>query len=197
VAGRTLEVTEEQWNRALQIEGALGKIVNNAQAKLLLQKAHKLADPTAVTPELDRENAENERVAAIKKEFDEFKAEQAKKEAEAENQRKITELSRKIDIGLSDLKRAHRLTDEGVAAVRKIMDEEGILNPETAYAAFEKRHPPQDLLTPRGNTSWNFMAIDDADTGAGYAKKLIETKGKNDLVLDREVFAALNDVRGR
>jgi K+/H+ antiporter YhaU regulatory subunit KhtT len=197
VAGRVLEVTEEAWNRALQIEGALAKIVNNSQAKLLLQKAHKLADPTAITPELDRENAENDRVAGIKKEFDEYKAEQAKREAEAEQQRKITELSQKIDAGLSDLKSRHRLTDEGVAAVRKIMDEEGIINPATAYAALEKRHPPQDLLTPRGNTSWNFMAIDDADTGAGYAKKLIETKGQNDLVLDREVFAALNDVRAR
>lgn len=193
---KTIEVDEATYLQQKGVIDVLSRVAQNPKAKLLVQQAHKLVDPNAATPDLDRENSENERVSALQKQIDDFKAAQEKEKREAAEQRRLEDLQLRIDSGLSKLRTEHRLTDEGVKKIRDIMESEGIVNPDTAFAVFEKRHPPPLPENPRGNGAWNFMTFDETDQGAEYAKKLLESKASNDLVLDREVHAALNDVRG-
>lgn len=194
---KTVEIDESEYNQDRQIRAALGKIVANPKAKLLLQQAHKLADPAAITPELDREVSDNDRVAAIKKDFDEYKAEQEKRDREREEANKLAVLKEKIDTGLSRVQSREHLTDDGVKKLREIMENEGILDAEAAYAVFEKRNPTPMPATPRSlGGAWDFTSVSDQDQGAAYAKALLDTKGSNDLVLAKEVNAALHEIRG-
>jgi hypothetical protein len=196
MARKTVEVDEEEYLRTQKLRETVLQAANHPKAKLLLQQAHKLVDPNAHTPDLDREQADNDRVAAVKKEFDEYREAQEKEKAEQKKQADLDALTAKVEGSLAKLKREQRLTDEGVAAVRKVMDEEGILNAEAAYAIFEKRHPPAMPATPRGAGAWNFLEVPTESEEGAYTKSLLETKGSNDLVLDREIRAALNDIRG-
>jgi hypothetical protein len=195
---KTVEIDETEYNQDRQIRQALGKIVANPKAKLLLQQAHKTVDPNAITPELDREVSDNDRVAAVKKELDEFKAATEKATREREDAAKLTLLKERIDTGLSRIQSRERLTEDGIKKVREIMENEGILDAEAAYAVFEKRNPTAMPATPRslGSGAWGFTDVQDTDQGAAYAKSLLDTKGSNDLVLAREVQAALHDIRG-
>ena len=193
---KTLEVDEAEWLGSQRLRDTLVKVANHPKAKLLLQEAHKLVDPAAITPDLDRKTEENERVSAVQKKLDDFLEAQAKEKAEATAKASLDALMAKVEGGLLRIKRDHRLTDEGVEHVRKIMQDEGILDAEIAFAVFEKRNPPQMPSTPRGGTgAWNFL--EDIKDDDKYPKALIETKGQNDLVLDREIHAALNEIRGR
>jgi hypothetical protein len=193
---KTVEIDEEQYLRDQQLRRALEKVVANPKAKLLLQEAHKMVDPQAITPELDREKSESERITAMRKEFDDFKAAVEKEKAEAAAARQAEALKLSVDTGLARLKREQHLTDEGIAAVRKLMEEKGILNADDAFAIFERQNPAPPPLTPRGNGAWNFLDIPEGQDGAAYAKKLLDSKGANDLVLDGEVNATLNNIRG-
>jgi len=197
-----IEVDEDTYNRQQAVMATLTKVAQHPKAKLLLQQAHREVDPQAIAPDLDRDKAENEKVSALQKEFADYKAEQEKLRAKELQDRSLAEMTAKIEGGLARLKRDYRLTDEGVAHVRKIMEDEGIVNPDAAYAVFEKRNPPDMPATPRGGSGpWNFLDIPDQGDGTAYAKKLLDTHrpgaGGGELVLDREVHAALNGLRGQ
>lgn len=199
---KTVEIDEVEYNRQQAIISTLTKVAQHPKGKLLLQKAHKEVDPNAITPDLDRESAENDRVAAVEKKFEEYKAEQEKLRAEAEKKQSLDALNSKIENGLSRLRREHRLTDEGVEAIRKLMEEEGIVNPDTAFAVFEKRQPPPMPAMPHAgsNGPWNFLDVsNDKDDGTRYAKSLLDTHkpgaGGGDVVLDKEIHAALHGLR--
>jgi hypothetical protein len=198
---KMVEVDEEQWIRSQSISNEVAKIWNsgNPEAKLLVQRAQKLVNPQAVTPELDRHNERAGADKVLKDELDALKAQIAKDKADRDTADQLAALKLSTDTQLSKIKRDQRLTDEGVAAVRKIMEDEGILNAEAAYALFERRNPPAAPGTPGGiGGAWNFLELGpEQDDGAKYAKALLDSKGNNDSVLNREVYAALNDIRGQ
>jgi hypothetical protein len=60
--------------------------------------------------------------------------------------------------------RAQGYTDEGIEAVKDIMKNEGIKNPNHAAAIFDKMNPPQPAA-PNGlaSSSWNFGGQGTAD----------------------------------
>jgi hypothetical protein len=198
---KIVEVDEEQWIRSQNIVGQVAKIWNSNQpeAKLLVQRAQKMVDPAAITPELDRFNERQQADKGLQDKVAALEAQIAKDKADREAADKLNALKTTTDAQLAKIKRDQRLTDEGMAAVRKIMEDEGILNAEAAYALWERRNPPAAPGTPGGiGGSWNFLDVgEEKDAGHKYAKALLETKGRNDAVLSKEVFAALNEIRGQ
>ncbi len=74
------------------------------------------------------------------------------------------------------------------------MEDKGILDADIAAAYFEKQHPPQAPVTPGGSGAWNFMDMP-AD-GDADLKKLVETKGESEQLIQKMAIDALNDVRG-
>ncbi len=87
-------------------------------------------------------------------------------------------------------------TDPGVLKVKAIMEEKGLLDVDDAVAIFERRNPPPAPIAPGGSGAWNFMD----DTAAGDAdadiKKMIETKGNSDALLNTMINKTLGEVRG-
>ena len=99
-----------------------------------------------------------------------------------------------MEAGFAALRR-DGYTQEGLAEVRKIMDEKGILDPAIAAAYFEKLHPPPTVVTPVGAIgAWNFT---DTPEGDSDVKKLLETQGRSEALSDKMAMAALADVRNQ
>ena len=75
------------------------------------------------------------------------------------------------------------------------MKEKGIVDPLIAAAYVEKMLPPQLPATPSGGTSWNF--IEGVQDGEADLKKLIESKGNYEPLIDKMAHEALSEVRGQ
>lgn len=188
-----VEIDEEEVRQNRQLRGVVTKLLANPKAKLLVQQAQKMVDPTAVTPELDQQGAIAEPVSEMQKRLDAMEKQLKDRDSEAEKTATLTSLSSKIEAGITKL-REDGWTDDGIAGVRKIMDEQGLINPAIAAAYFEKQHPPQQVAQPSGSGAWNFM--EQAPDAASDLKALIENKGEG-LVVDKLAREALNEVRGQ
>ena len=191
-----IEVDEGDYNRMLALQSVASKIVSNPAARRRLEEAHKLVDPNASTPFLDQERLANEplntmkgelsaEIAALKKERDDEKREQT-----------LASIADKQAKAFARLKNEHRYTDEGVEAVRKLMETKGLLDVDDAVAIFERANPPAVPATPGGGmtgTSWGFADVNDKSDE--LIKQLIASKGENDYVTNQMTTAALQDFR--
>jgi hypothetical protein len=192
-----IEVDEAEWNRAQALTAVASKIVANPAARRRLEEAHKLADPSAATPLLDQEAAQLAPVKEMEKNLN-TQIEALKKEREDEKREAtLAAIADRQTKGLAQL-RKQGYTDEGVAAVQKLMEDKGLLDVEDAVAIFERANPPQMPSTPQGGmtgTAWGFADVN-ADSDKSI-QELIATKGNSESVADRMAMVALNDFRSR
>ena len=189
-----IEVDEEEIRSASALRGAVATLWANPEARKLIQKAQKLVDPKAKTPDLDQDEAIHAPVAAIEKKFDEYVAKTEAEKAEAAKTAKIADMQRLEADGIAALRRAGWM-DEGIKAVKAKMDEKGLLDPLDAAKLLDASQMPQTPVTPGGHGAWNFTEV--PTEGADFIKKLIETRGQNDMVVDNEARNVLAEVRGQ
>lgn len=190
---KIVEVDEEQLIADRKLRGYVSALMGNPKAKLKVQEAMKIVDPNAQTPELDQQSTINEPVKALADRFEAFVNETKTEKAEREKAEKLGAIDTRMKAGLQQLRR-DGWTEEGVKAVEKIMEDQGILDPEIAAAYYEKKNPPPAPMTPGGTGAWNFMEL--PSDGSADLKKLIETRGESDLVINKLANDALNEVRG-
>ena len=190
-----VEVDEAELLEARRMRGVLAKITADPKRKARLELLHKEVDPTVPTPTNDMLTPIDNAGTAGSKEMADLRKQLADEKAESERQRNLAALSGRVDAGLADLKRAGWM-DEGIAKVKAIMEEKGLLDVDDAVAIFERRNPPPAPIAPGGSGAWNFM--DDAATGDADAdiKKMIETKGNSEALLNQMVNKTLLEVRG-
>ena len=194
---KVVEVDEAEYNQMVALRGVASKIVANPAARRQLEQAHKLVDPNASTPMLDQERLQNEPLTALKTEM---QAKIDKLEKEREDEKRENALTAIAGRQTSDFAKLRKegYTDEGIAAIQKLMEDEGITKVNNAVAIFERNNPPQMPATPQGGmtgTSWGFADVN--DNTDKLIKELIATKGDNDSVADRMAAQALQDFRGR
>jgi hypothetical protein len=192
-----IEVDEAEYNNMVALRGVAAKMVAKPESRRLLEQAQKLVDPNAATPMLDQEAAHlapvkelektvNERIAKFEKDRDDEKREQT-----------LASIAGKQEAAFSRLKSQHHYTDEGVEAIRKLMETKGLIDVDDAVAIFERTNPPPTPAMPSGITgqAWGFTDITaEADKSI---QDLIASKGQNDQIADRMATQALNDFRGQ
>ena len=191
----TREVDEVELLRLQRQDATVQNIWKNPKAKRKILEAVKDADPNARIPELEIEEAARAPVMALETQVAELTKQIATDKAEREKETKLNALSGNVEKGKAKL-RKEGWTDEGVAAVEKLMEEKGILDVEIAAAFYEKQHPPQAPATPSGVGSWNFMEpVSEEDA---YTKAIVASKeaANNEQLVMREANKALQEFRG-
>ena len=192
-----IEVDEAEYNRMHALAVVANRIVQNPAARRRLEEAHKMVEPNAPTPYLDQERAREEPLNTLKTEM-QAKLDAIQKERDDERREaSIRSTLDKQERAFAKLKHEHRYTDEGVKAVRDLMEAKGLLDVDDAVAIFERSNPPQMPATPSGHTggSWNFMDENAGDSDKNIAA-LIANKGSNEAATDRMVNQALQELRG-
>jgi len=190
-----VELDEVELQRLQKQDRTVHALMANPVAKKKIFEAYKVVDPQARIPELDAEEAARAPVAELEKTVKELRTQMDTDKAEREKEAKLAALNGSVETGMAKLRRSG-WTDDGLAEVRKLMDERGIIDPEIAAAYYEKQHPPQAPATPSGIGGWNFMeppADDDAFVKALTASK---NAADNDQLVMNEARKALNDFRG-
>lgn len=189
------ELTEEEYRNLKSLQGTVQNMLKNPKSAVLLEKAHKEIDPKAPTPRLD---AEAERLALLEEPNKRVAALEARLEAEEtarvkrENDAKIASLAARHEQAFAAL-RKQRWTEDGIAGLKKMMEEKGIIDVEIAAAAYERLHPPAEPLQQGRIGGFNLFepaSDEDADW-----KKLLETKGESEPLVDNLARKALNEHR--
>ena len=190
----TIEIEEAEYNRLRALNTVASKMVANKASLKLLEQANKLIDPNASTPTLDAEAQALAPVKDLESKLNERIAAFEKQQEDEKKQRTLDALGQRQTEGLAKLRRAG-YTDEGVAAIKKLMEDKGLFDVDDAVAIFERNNPPQQPVTPGGIGSWGFTDM------SGEADKsiqdLIASKGESEQVADRMARDALNEFRGR
>src|ERR1700733_12563936 len=140
---KVVEVDEAEYNQMVALRGVASKIVANPTARRLLEQAQKTVDPNAPTPMLDEDKAKNEPLTALKTEM-QAKIDKLEKEREDEKREATLQaIAARQTSDFAELRSKHAYTDEGIAAIQKLMEEEGITKVNNAVAIFERNNPPQ------------------------------------------------------
>lgn len=189
---KTVEIDEDEFNRLNTLRGVAARIVDNPQARKLLEQAQKIVDPSAKTPTLDAEKERLEPIEALRKEMSEFRESLTKSQEDKERQARVNEIAARQERDKARLRREEHYTDDGIKAVEKIMEEKGLLDVADAVAIFERNNPPPAPATP-GIGQWNFTdSTGDSDKNI---TDLISSRGQNDQIADRMAREALNEFR--
>lgn len=191
-----IEVDEAEYNQMVQLRGVANKIVANPAARRRLEEAHKLVDPNASTPMLDADANQMAPVKELEKTVNERIAKFEKEQEDSKREQTLAAIADKQTRAFNRLKTEERYTDEGVEAIRKVMEAKGLLDVDDAVAIWERANPPQMPATPAGGmtgTAWGFADVDDKSDE--LIKQLISSKGENDHVTNRMTAQALQDFR--
>jgi hypothetical protein len=192
---RIVEIDETELQKSTQLRAFVENIMRNPKAKRKLLEAQREVRPDdPMVKELDTPEPLEEIRASHAKEIADLRKEIADREAKREQDEKITAYKRMRDDGILSL-RGKGYQDAGIKAIEEIMDKKGILDPLDAAAIFERDNPPAAPVTPNRYGGWNFAdpAPDDSDD----IKKLFETRGESNLLIDKMASNALADARGQ
>lgn len=191
---KMVEIDEAELLTSQKARDTLAALMKHPTARRKVLEAYKEVKPDEAIPELDSQQPILAEVAAAKADLEarvkKFEDDQAKRD---DDNRK-RELSSRWSEGQKLLRTEHRYTDEGIKAVEEMMEKKGIVDHEDGRLLFEAIHPPQQPITPNGSGAWNFLDV--PSDGSEDLKKLIETKGENNGLLDKMTREALAEVRG-
>jgi hypothetical protein len=188
-----VEIDEVELLRLRKQDQTVHALLANPKAKRKIFEAYKEHDPNVRIPELELEEAARASVASVKDDVEALRKQLAERDAENEKRAKLDALNGNIEKGKSKLRR-EGWTDDGIAAVEKLMEERGIVDVEIAAAYYEKANPPQNPVSPRGVGGWGFIeSVQDNETDL---KALIDSRGNNEALADKMAREALNEARG-
>ena len=189
-----VELDEVELQRLQKQDRTVHTLMANPKAKRKILEAYKDVDPNARIPELEMEELAKAPVTALEKTVSELRTQLAADKQERDDEKRLSALTNTVEGGIAKLRRAG-WTDDGLAEVRKMMDERGILDPEIAAAYYETQHPPQNPASPSGTGGWNFMEAPAEDDT--YVKAITASKGAadNEQLVMNEARRALQEFR--
>lgn len=192
-----VEIDEIEYTQNKQLRDTVAKLMAHPKAAVLVEEARKLVEPEAPTPRLDQHKLIHEPVEAVRGEIAALRKELAEEKAKTEHEAKLTALQRKIESGNASLLK-EGWTSDGLKKLDEFREKEGIIDPVLAAAAYERLHGAQTTPaqpTNGGFGAWNFASP--PKEGEDFVKKLLESKGENDMVVEAEAKKIISDFRGR
>ncbi len=192
-----VEVDETELLRLRRLGETVGAMTKSPSAKRKLLEALKDVRPDDPSvKELERPDPIESGFEELRKANADLRKQIEDDKADRERSTKLDGIKRQQDDGFAKLKQA-RWTDDGIAKVKAIMEEKGILDVEIAAKWIESQMPPTpDPVTPGGHGGWNFSDALAGETDADL-KRLIESKGENDGLLRKMAGEAIAEVRGQ
>lgn len=187
------EIDETRLGNLNTIAQIADGLLKNPKTRKAYLTQVKEAFPNMPIPEIDAAAPLNQEVASIREEFvKELKAIREERENEKKD-RQLDGIRSQYNKGkqtLLDL----GYTPEGIADVEKFMETNNILDFDIARKAYEFDNPrPAPARPSRGNY---FDLMDQKSAGGDdYIKKLFETGGQDESVLDAQISTVLTEAR--
>ena len=188
------QVDETEFLNAQNVVAAVNEMLANKEARTMLLKARKTANPNVSIPEIDAAAPVQSEISELRKVLAE-QAEERKREREEAAAARALEAQQRTYEKQERALRDAGLREEGIAEIKKHALERGIPDLEVAAAHWEKLHPPADVVQPSGSGSWSFL--DGAPDDDTFVKAMIASKGEDEVALNKEISATLKEFRSQ
>lgn len=189
-----IEVDENEYMNMQKIAGAMQKMLAHPQTRRKILEAQKTINPNAIIPEIDAAapiqaalNAVNEEVKSVRKIAEDMKA-------DAEKEKTMRVLETKWESGRSTARKAG-YTVEGIEALEKFMEDNGVAEHSIAMPAFERLNPPATSIKPSGS-GFEMLQNSLANIGSDDDTKML-LEGNERQFLNKRISQALAETRGR
>jgi len=161
-----MEVDEADYNVKSSAKALFDRIGNNPKTRAGLHALIKEVDPSVVIPEYEAKQAALSETESLRKEIDGLKKGMSEKEEAAQQKELEKKFESIVRDGRSKLRKLG-YTDEGIEAVEKLMEAEGLANYDHAEAVYAKKNPAKEEMVAPVNFSkaWDIAkpAESDAD----------------------------------
>lgn len=191
-----IEMDEAEYKASRELIGTIGRMMQHPEARKMVLSARKAVDPAAVIPELDAAAPLQAGLAEINKTIAEIREERRKEKEDDARDKATREFSDKWE-GKKRALREQGYNTDYVESVEKLAHERGLADFDAAEALFSKLNPPATVGAPGGGTSWDFFSAADAGEEDAFMKKLWDTRGENDGVMNAEIGRVLAETRGQ
>jgi hypothetical protein len=187
----TKEIDESELIGMQHIAGVVDAVMKTPATRSQFLRLAKQAKPDLSIPEVDAAAPVLAAVQDTNKRLNDFITAQAEKERKAEEERQVSAFQSRWAQDESDLRR-EGWRPEGLTAVKKFAEDNGIANLRIAADAFERRNPQPGPVDSRA-AGWNlFTGPAEEDT---FVKDQMQAMGNDDARLDKEIRDTLNEIR--
>lgn len=188
-----VEIEESALAELTAVNNFVSGALKNPKTRRTLLGVQKALNPDASIPELDATDHVMSAVGEIKTMVEGVKADLEKRTSDDAEARRVASLQDRVSKG-QDYLRAHGYQDDGIKKVEELMLAENIASYAAGLALFEKINPPQ---APADETRiGRFGSMSDADVEGDFFKKLMETQGRDDHVVNSMVADTRKAFRG-
>lgn len=164
-----------------QAAAAWSKIISGSETRNDALKLFKKAFPDIPVPEIDARAPVDDAIAALRKEFDDYKAGVEKDKEDAKTRARESDALDMVSKGRTWLRREKKLDDESVTQVETMMQDLGIPNYEVAFSHWHAKQPAQPDVLPNStigrSLDW-FKAQEDQPDHAAMLKDPIAWRNK-------------------
>lgn len=186
-----VEIDETRLGNLQTVATIADALLKNPKTRKQYLSAVKEAYPQIPIPEIDAAAPVLSQVSDLEKKMDAFIETVKKERDEDKTDRARRGIDRKVEEGRA-LLRSRMYTEEGIQKIEEMMATEGIADYNNAIKIHEFDNPPPAIGRPsRGN----MFDIQEQKTGDDYIKKLFETGGKDESVVDAHISTVLSEAR--
>lgn len=192
---KKIEVDEAEYAANLGVVQAVDGMLKHPEARSLVLKARKIADPKAVIPEVDAAAPVMAALAEQQKKFDELQASIQKDKDERAAEAAKAKLNEGWAAGRAYARECGYM-DEGLKKLEEFMQTEGLISHRIAIPAFEALHPaPPPPVTPGIGGTFEFFSPEEGDKDD--MKRLLESRGEDAQAVNSLINKALAESRGQ
>jgi len=187
-----VEVDEQQLVALQGTAKTVQAMLNHPKARALLRQAEKEYNPNAVIPEIDAAAPVLAEVKKLNERLEANEKAQRERDEKAADQAAKDRLAKQWEKGRADLK-SEGYTEEGISAIEKLMETEGIANHKAAAAYHDRLNPPPPPVEP---VSTRFNPFIPANEDEGKLTKML-MDGNDEGFLNVVIPKVLGESRGR
>lgn len=190
-----IEVDETQLaslqNTAKIVQGML----NNPKTRRKVLEAYKEHNPTAAIPELDVTEPVVERMNNLEGAVIEFMKTERENRDKEKTETQLDRIRQQAEQGrrmLSD----RGYTAEGITKLEEFRNQKGLVDYNDAVRLYELDNPPPAVAEPTGGMNFFDMIHGNQEVEDNFNKRLHDSQGQDDSVVDRMARQAIQDMRG-
>ena len=152
----TVEIDETELLQYRNITGAVQKMLANPITRTKLLEAQKIINPNAVIPEIDSQKPLNDAIGSLNKTVEDLKKDIEARDSKAKEEKALDALRSKWEAGRAKARRAG-YTAEGIEALEKFMEDNGVADHMIAMPAFERENPPAKSIDATGSNRFDVL----------------------------------------
>jgi hypothetical protein len=187
-----VEIDETQLGNLRTIAKITEGLLNNPKTRRQYLTAVKEANPTMSIPEIDAAAPIVSDLDGIKKQVGDFITEMRTERQKEKEDAALSKLQESYNKGRQQLL-DDGYTADGLAEIEKMMQAKGIADWEDARAIWERTHPPAAPARPARGNAFDFQ--EQRTSGDDYVKKLFESHGDDETVLNAQISTVLAESR--